>query len=645
MLAFSAAAIAGLALTGATIAPAAAQSKPTTFVVDFSRWSGPPLVKTKFGVYQTPLITREQLLGSLPLLSEIGVQDLRYEIGWGKSDVLAYDQIGGTAAQPTMDFAPLDALINGLAARHVRPLLALTYCPVPLQSRKEWAAWKDLPSDLAAWQRICQTYVSHFAAVIPRPAYEVWNEPDMPERGGKMFFTGRPAEYEKLYAHTARGVRAGDSGALVGGAAIAYDLRYFQPIVSQSSLPLDFASIHAYEDYAPQIAGLRGLLRDRPDLPIYLTEYASFKMFGPAAPVSRHPAAARFFRDVKGLLALTDVTKVFWAQWADDDMGLVTRAGRRKALFNAFQIYSRLPADRCAVTPPNGVNGVDALASADERRAGVVVWNETNEERAVSVRLSRLLFARGGTVRVYRIDKNHASWGDDPARERLAVEQQFAFGGSAATWSGTLTGEGVVYLEVEATANDNNRPPLAAPPPVGTLVRTHHWFADRNARGVYADFDPRTCTARLGMGDTDFATAQIGAVLDNPARRFRVQVKRTGPFARKNKNSLFGLRLDFPASDGSSAGYAKSVLLHNGLYDAAARDAALPWGKGGAVADVVRRQYEMNTGRPFVVDLDRLAPPGWNGRRVLLSFVLQNAGAGAQARVTLKRETGAKDET
>jgi hypothetical protein len=47
----------------------------------------------------------------------------------------------------------------------------------------------------------------------------------------------------------------------------------------------------------------------------------------------------------------------------------------------------------------------------------------------------------------------------------------------------------------------------------------------------------------------------------------------------------------------------------------------------------------MRTG--FTVDLDRLAPPDWDGRRVVLTFFLQDAGSGAAARFTLD---GAKGE-
>ena len=595
-----------------------------TFTADFSVWSGPPLVKTKFGVYQTPLISLPQLLNSTPLLEEINVQDLRYEIGWGKPDVLAHDQISGTAAQPRIDFSLLDALTRRLAALRVKPLFALTYCPDPLKSRQEWAAWKDMPNDLSIWRFLVEFCVSHLRQTpgMAGSLYEVWNEPDMPEGAGKMFFTGSPQDYLKLYTASASGVREGDRDALVGGAAIAYDLRYFTPILSE---PLDFASIHAYEDYDSPIRSLRGAIPNRPDLPILMTEYASFNHFGKDAPVSRHPGAERFFRDARQMLNYPDLAKVYWAQWVDDDLGMVTKEGRRKALFNAFKIYGMMPVDRNPVSP-DGADGINLMASSEDHNGSVVVWNENATEREVTVHLKHLPFSSGG-VEVYRIDAAHASYIDNAASENLSVCESFPLqNASSAVWTGKIPAESVVYLR----ASDGAKPPLPSPSPIGTCIQTRHWFFDRTSKAA-SDFDPITNIARLDMGDSDFGIAQIGVVLDHPAGKFVVQVKKEGPFRAQDSNALFGLRLDFSSRNG---GWSKSVLFHNGLFDKR-RSAALPWGKGGAAPDVALLQSEINAGKPFSVELARIAPPDWDKKRVLLSFTLQNAGRGSKARITL----------
>ena len=58
-------------------------------------------------------------------------------------------------------------------------------------------------------------------------------------------------------------------------------------------------------------------------------------------PISRAEGAARFFDDVAGLLRFPDAPKVYWAQWADDSLGLLTNDLHRKALFNAFKSTRR----------------------------------------------------------------------------------------------------------------------------------------------------------------------------------------------------------------------------------------------------------------------------------------------------------------
>lgn len=597
-----------------------------TVTVDFSQHAGPPLVKTKFGVYQTPLVTLPRLLNSIDLLKEINVQDLRYEIGWGKRDVLAYDQISGTAQEPVYDFSMMDSFMGALKKAKVRPLLALSYCPLPLQNGSDWANFKDVPNDLASWQKINRDYVAHLKKISgsQSPFYEVWNEPDMPEPNGKMFFKGTAQDYERIYEHAARGVRDGDSDAIVGGPAAAYDLNYLKPLLKH---PIDFASIHGYDNYQVQLDMMRGALGERPDLPIFLTEYASFKDLPANGPQSRYQGAMRFFRDVKGLLNYTDVTKVYWAQWLDagdaPGMGLITFDEHRKAIFNAFKIYGSMPVDRNLVQ--TNAPEIDALASSNVHRASVVLWNSGDSERTIDVNLKQLPFARG-TLRVYRIDKEHASYVDNSASENLRALYEFALQkNNKASWKGALPAQSLVYIQI-----DDDKKIQAANTQIGTHVRDYHWFFNRQAK-TYADFDPRTATARLGMGETDFGLAQIGSVIDNAPARLRVQVNASGLKLQDN-NSLLGMRIDFASKNG----YSKSVLYHGAFYNPQ-HDSVLPWGKGGANADQTILQKAIATGRAFEIDLVRIAPPDWNRQRVIFTFIMQNAGKNAPAKFVLSK--------
>lgn len=550
----------------------------TVFRIDFAHWGGTPLLKTKFGVYQTPLISKDKLLASIPLLKELGVGDFRYEVGWGKPDVLAHDMVGGTAERPTYDFTVIDALVSGLRKAGVRPLFANTYCPNPLKSRTPWDAWKDVPNDLEAWSRINRDFVAHLRAKgLRAPFYEVWNEPDIPEPNGKIFFNGGPEDYLRVYDHGVRGIRAGDPDASAGGPAAAYDLRFLKPILARN-LPLDFASIHAYDNFDELLGAMRGLLRDRPGTPMLLTEYASYKEFGLDKPNSRAGSAARFFRDVHGLLRHTDTPKVYWAQWVDDDLGLITMDGRRKALFNAFKLYGSMPTDRVRVQPAP-MPEIGVLASADEREATVAVYNAGGEDRSVTLRFDALPFE--GRWEILRIDRRHASPIDDPASGALRAEP-LETAGSA--WTGTVPSEGVAFLRLRKPGAAS-RP---APKPIGTLVRDHFWFPNRGG-DAYSDFDLRNGEARLGTGSKGAPLVRIGAEVERPAPCWRVNLRRQGPDGNPEMALRFGKTL---------------------------------------VPVPVRTD--------FTVDLRRLAPKGWNGRRVDVQLLLRNArpGAGARFRFT-----------
>ncbi|RYG71152.1 hypothetical protein EON77_13115, partial [bacterium] len=391
-----------------------------TFTVDFGKTGGPPLVKDKFGVYATPFTPVDELVRGLPMLRELNVHDFRYEVAWGKPDAIAFDQIGGTVANPMIDFGPLDRMLDGLAAQGVRPLLALSYCPVPLKTRTPWDAWKDVPSDLDAWRRIHAGYGAHWAGrPAPRPFYEVWNEPDMPEGTGKMFFNGTTEDYLRVYDSARAGLLAGDAQAEIGGPAAAYDLAYLRPLLTR---PIEFASIHGYANYGAQLDKMREALRDHPQLPIFLTEYASFNSFALDGPSTKAEAAARFFADVPGLLAYGDVPKIYWAQWIDDVLGLVGRDGKRRALFNAFALYGMMPVDRVAVAPEIDT-GVTAFASAGPAGAAIALANPGETARTVTLDLKRR--PKGlGEIEILRVDPAHASVRDDPATERLKVDER-----------------------------------------------------------------------------------------------------------------------------------------------------------------------------------------------------------------------------
>ena len=381
----------------------------------------PPLSKSFVGVYQTPFWFTRHPPGSadgrrlVALLREAGVRDLRYELAWGKPDAFAPDQVSTDArGRPILDPAPLAPFLHGLADAHVTPLLSLGYCPVPLQHGPPgWQRWKDVPGDLNAWSAVCHQAATAWS--FCRPSFEVWNEPDLPGDGGKAFFAGGPAAYARLYAATAAAVRP------VGGPAVAYDTA-FLPGPAQ---PADFVSVHAYGNGPAQLAAVRAALKGR-RVPIYLTEYASYAPADLAGSTRGPAAAAAFFADVDRLLAEPGLAKVYWAQWADDSMGMVDDALRRRPLFDAYAAYQTLlPTTR----RPVRADGVGAMAAADGPAAAVAVWNATDAAAAVTVSLNHA--PATGTLRVFRLD---GGGGDHP----LAAAERRRYAGDHVDWSGVM---------------------------------------------------------------------------------------------------------------------------------------------------------------------------------------------------------------
>lgn len=598
-----------------------------SFTADASRWSGPPLLKDKFGVYQTPLRSLDTILKSGPLLAEAQVRDIRYEIGIGKPGALAWDQITGRVENLRYDFRTLDALVNSWKQAGIQPLFAFTYCPLPLQSSDGPNAWKSPPRSMSAWESVNDAYAAHLRRMLQVEGswFEQWNEPDLVQHGQKTFFTGSPEQYRQLFVSGAAGVHEGDPDARVGGPAAAYNLAYLSRAGLLTDPNTDFVSIHAYGNYASQLNRLRSQVMNRPDLPILLTEYASYPTFGLNAPISRHNAAAAFFADVNGLLENQDTPKVYWAQWVDDDLGMVTNDLQRKAIYNAYLLYQTgLPVDRIAVTS-DADSAMGAMAGADRHSAAIVVWNRDSRPQRVNLRLVHLRFKRG-MVRLWLIDKDHASFLDH-APEMLTPGGDWhePLRHRAVQWSGLLQPDSVALLRT----SDNSGQSLLAAHRIGTFVRSYYWHSHSSEDTSYADFDPRTSIARLGLGTTGRGLAKIGNVYEDPADELRVQVKMQGRLVTEGKDSLFGIRIDFENQPGK---YDHSVLFCNRMCGSVERE-TLALVEQTARPDRIVHERRMESGHAFTIRLASFAPKNWDRRRIVITPILQDASSSQSARI------------
>ena len=415
--------------------------------------------------------------------------------------------------------------------------------------------------------------------------YEMWNEPDMASGTVKTFFSGSPTDYGNIYRYGVAGIKsgvdnaAGVADALVGGPAIAYDTTY----ITQSGIlqqPADFFSIHAYANYSRQISALRSTVRTT--RPLYMTEYGSYATQGFTGPNSTHAGAMQFFADANLMLNDPDVPKVYWAQWIDDSDGMITNALHRKAIFNAYKIYeTMLPVDRVRSTISAGSTGIGTMVGGDAHTAGIVVWNTSHVAQPVVVQLNHLPFATG-TLTQWYIDQNHASL-EDHAPENLTRggDSSAKVAGSSATWTGIIQPQSLIYVHVS-----DGKASLLTANKIGAYAGDHFYFASHP--GVaYADFDPATSIARVGMGSVATGTAVAANIYDLPSAssKLTVNVTKSGPFSGNSVNSLFGVRVDFQSTSGA---YDKAVLYTDGALYNPQRTLAMPWGTATAAPDSVK---------------------------------------------------------
>ncbi len=333
------------------------------------------------------------------------------------------------------------------------------------------------PKDYARWGELVRVFTSHLVERYGREAvlqwyFEVWNEPDID------YWHSTPEDYWKLYDHAVAGVRAALPGAKVGGPAStgpggqkgARFLEGFlghietgKSAVDGRPVPLDFISFHAKGQ--PRTAeghvrmGIASELKDvdrgfdivnrfprLKSLPIILSEADPE---GCAACSSKTNPANNYRNGTlypaytavayKALLDLAERRKVnllSMLSWSFEFEGREYFEGFRdlstngidKPILNFFRMAAlmdgqrvstsstgQVPLDSILATGVRADADVDALATAGERKAAVMVWNyhDDYEPAAASPITITVAGMPSGVARVlvthYRIDDTHSN--------------------------------------------------------------------------------------------------------------------------------------------------------------------------------------------------------------------------------------------
>lgn len=594
---------------------------------DFGKGAGYPLNKSKINLYTTAIPSTKNFERDIPWLAKLRPEVLRLEFFWGMDQSLSRT-VSGTADKPLYDWALIDHWQKLVTDQGSLVQWGYGYTPFSLTKGDTSHNAFKTPPPADPWKRIVTDVATHLKGG-PITYHEIWNEPNF-----DWFWTGGPQDYFKLYENTALAIKAVNPDAKVGGPTVSLPDWYqgFVQYVQAKNLPLDFFSYHNYGEMAhPWTTTVNELLAADPRFvrtETSLDEYNIYHTWPVGSLQDRFEGANDMLQSFLGFLDRPELTSMFWAQFMDpcdcgglERLGLLDLNGHRKATYNAFRIWAMMPVDRNAVT--SDVDNLVAVASSDPDHGGLLLLNRTGSDQNVTVNFRNLAFATG-QIQVYRIDKTHNSFGDGANEDLTAVQTLPNAALANWTWTGSLPRMGILYFD----ADDGTKLSLLTENPVARIIHVNHYYPERGKTKSYSEFDRRTWIARLGMGGSDFADQEIGVTAEGLPASLDFKFRIEGAPARKDANSLIGLRIDYQGTGGA---YASSVLFHGpykgspDLYDAA-RTSPMPYGtlkapgQAVAVADLAG----------FSVELAKYAPPGWTGRAQLL-FIMQNAGAAARA--------------
>lgn len=593
-----------------------------TVTADFAAAGGYPLDKTKINLYTTAIPGTAAFERDIPWLAKLRPEILRLEFFWGMDQALSRT-VYGTAANPQYDWKLLDHWQQLVMDQGSLVQWGYGYTPYPLGNGQPNAFKNPPPAD--PWKRVVGDVATHLKG--KQVAYhEVWNEPNF-----DWFFTGGPQDYFTIYANTARAIKAADPDAKVGGPAVSLPDWYqdFARYVATQDLPLDFFSFHNYGEWAHDwISRAGAILAADPRFvrtEAHLDEYNVYHSWPVGAAQDKFEGANEMLNSFLGFIARPELTSIAWAQFMDpcgcnglERLGLLDLNGRRKATYNAFRIWAMMPVDRNATQ--SDAKDLVAVASSNAHRAGLMILNRTGGDQNVTVRFRNAPFATG-TVRVYPIDKTHNSFLDGANEDLTAAQTLPGTNLADWTWTGTIPRMGTLYLDAE-DGSPAAQPSDAA---VARILHVNHYYPERGKTPAYATFDRRTWTARLGMMGAANSDQEIGVTAEGlpPALDFEMK---TWGLAKRDANSLAGMRMDFQ----TGTGYSQGVLFHGSaaggpdLFDAG-RTAAMPYGTRRAADQVVA----VSDLARFTVEPAKYAPTGWTGR-AQIHFILQNAGPDAR---------------
>lgn len=413
-----------------------------------------------------------KMLGHLADVHQnLGIQTVRFH-------AIFLDALGVYRGPGDYNFDNVDRVYDSILAVGVKPFVELSFTPKDLaacESKGFSTGYGPVtcpPKDFDEWGRMVQAFAEHLvqrygADEVRTWNFEVWNEPNL--RG---FWDASEDDYLRLYAVTARAVKAADPGLKVGGPATCsaqplwiWDLKKF---CQKENLPLDFISTHTYANefllvtrmeavkagvnpfpgpgrghFFNLLATVRAIVDQPPfpGVPFYITEWNSTISYGYDRPnVSKNdhdlPNDAAFMVDA--VYQANGLTQGF-SHWSYSDIfeemglptetpefgafhggyGIITVDGIHKPSYHAFAFLHRMGRNLLEQKERGTKLGRDVMITLDGNTLGVIAWNwlDTIKRQQfigptarVSVAVKNLPASMQGKKLVaYRIDWDHGN--------------------------------------------------------------------------------------------------------------------------------------------------------------------------------------------------------------------------------------------
>lgn len=397
---------------------------------------------------------------------ELGFQRVRFH-GLLNEDmsVLSYQN-----GKPRYSFYNIDSIYDYLLSIGMKPFIELGFMPKCLAATPRtighYPSYVSPPNDYAAWEALIRSLVTHLCErygveEVRSWPFEVWNEPNLNDPNGWLFFLGAQAEYFKLYQVTAQAIKSVDARIRVGGPATAQNawITALRRFCREENVPLDFISTHHYptdaaigfsdmED-AMAHAG-RGILKEMAvkarqeadPLPLMYTEWNNSPSMHD--PYHEEPYSAAFIiKTITDMDRLADV----YSYWTFSDIfeetqmpsapfyggfGLLNLYDIAKPSYRAFELLHHLGTERLPLnleTHPT----VEALAVQNSTQITLLVFNHHVPRAPIQTEQVSVFVTGNKRATLERIDAQHAnakrSWQtmgcpEYPTNEQIRKMQQ-----------------------------------------------------------------------------------------------------------------------------------------------------------------------------------------------------------------------------